>query len=132
MRKTAIILYLLIIAGCKTPSNPPPVSRFDVAIENLSRTTQQLDDLQKEKDFFTKSLEDFERQKDECGDLMDASEIARQTKAFAEWHRDIAQREKDLNIEHSMNIYAAHREILKRKATEPNQTASYTPPYRKP
>jgi hypothetical protein len=123
MIKTAAILCLLIIAGCKTPSNPSPpvVSRFDIAIENLSRTTQQLEDLRKEKDFFTKSLADFEQQKEECGDLMDANEIARQTKAFAEWHRDIAQREKDLNIEHSMNVTAAHREILKRNAEEANE-----------
>jgi hypothetical protein len=121
MRKTAVILFLLIIAGCKTPSNPPPVSRFDIAIENLSRTTQQLDDLRNEKDLFAKSIEDFERQKTECSDLLDAFEIAEQTRAFAEWHRDIAQREKDLNIEHSMNVAAAHREILKRKGIEANE-----------
>jgi hypothetical protein len=132
MRKTVVIIYLLIIAGCKTPSNPPPVSRFDIAIENLSRTSQQLEDLRKEKGIFTKSLEDFERQKTECGDLLDAFKIAEQTKTFAEWHMDIAQREKDLNIEHSMNISAAHREILKRKAVESNQTALYTLPYRNP
>ena len=118
MRKTAIILYLLIIAGCKTPNNPPPVSRFDIAIENLSRTTQQLEDLRKEKDFFAKSLADFEQQKAECGDFMDAIELDKQTKAFARWHWDIAQREKDLTIEHSMNVFAAHREISKRRAAK--------------
>jgi hypothetical protein len=132
MRKTAIILYLLIIAGCKSPSNPPPVSRFDIAIENLSITSQKLEDLRREKDFFAKSLEDFEQQKAECGDFMDANEIARQTRAFARWHWDIAQREKDLTIEHSMNVFAAHREILKRRATEPNQAALSTLPYRNP
>jgi hypothetical protein len=128
MRKTAVILCLLIIGGCKTPSNPPSVSRFDIAIENLSRTTQQLEDLRKEKDLFTKSLEEFERQKNECGDLLDAFEIAEQTKMFAEWHKDITQREKDLNIEHAMNVAAAHREILKRKAAEPNQITFSTIP----
>jgi len=132
MRKTVVILYLLMIAGCKTPSNPPPVSRFDIAIENLSRTTQQLEDLRKEKDFFAKSLADFEQQKTECGDFMDANELDKQTKAFARWHWDIAQREKDLTIEHSMNVFAAHREILKRRAAEPNQAAFSTLPYRNP
>jgi hypothetical protein len=132
MRKTAIILYLLIIAGCKTPNNPPPVSRFDIAIENLSRTSQQLEDLRKEKDFFAKSLADFEQQKTECGDFMDANEIDKQTRAFARWHWDIAQREKDLTIEHSMNVFAAHREISKRRAVKSNQTAFSTLPYRNP
>jgi hypothetical protein len=132
MRNTVIILYLLIIAGCKTPSNPPPVSRFDIAIENLSRTSQQLEDLRREKDIFTKSLEDFEQQKAERSSVLNTNDIDKQTKAFAEWHMDIAQREKDLNIEHSMNISAAHREILKRKAAESNQTALYTLPYRNP
>lgn len=133
MRLTAVILGVLFtLAGCKTPSNPPPISRFDIAIENLSRTTQQLEDLRREKDFFAKSLADFEQQKAECGDFMDANEIAQQSRAFARWHWDIAQREKDLNIEHSMNVYAAHREIFKRKAEEPNQTPVSTPPNRNP
>jgi len=132
MSRTVIILCLLIIAGCKTPSNPPPVSRFDIAIENLSRTTQQLEDLRREKDFFAKSLADFEQQKTECGDFMDANELDKQTRAFARWHWDIAQREKDLTIEHSMNIFAAHREITKRRAASPNQAAFSTLPYRNP
>jgi len=132
MRKTAIIICLLITTGCKTPSNPPPVSRFDIAIENLSITSQKLEDLRKEKDFFAKSLEDFEQQKAECDDFMDANEINKQTRAFARWHWDIAQREKDLTIEHSMNVFAAHREILKRRAAEPNQAAFSTLPYRNP
>ncbi|MGA2071442.1 MAG: hypothetical protein ABSG97_08835 [Sedimentisphaerales bacterium] len=133
MRKKVIILYLLlIIAGCKTADSPPPVSRFDVAIENLSRTTQQLEDLRKEKDFFAKSLADFEQQKAECGDFMDANKLDRQTRAFARWHWDIAQREKDLTIEHSTNIFAAHREIVKRRAAKSNQTALSTLPYQNP
>jgi HD-GYP domain-containing protein (c-di-GMP phosphodiesterase class II) len=132
MRNTAIIICLLIIAGCKTPSNPPSISRFDIAIENLSRTTQQLEDLRKEKDFFAKSLADFEQQKTECGDFMDANELDKQTKAFARWHWDIAQREKDLTIEHSMNVFAAHREIAKRRVVDQRQTALSTLPYRNP
>jgi Skp family chaperone for outer membrane proteins len=127
-----VIIICLLIAGCKTQSAPPPVSRFDLAIENLSRTTQQLEDLQKEKDLFAKSLKDFEQQKTERSSVLDANDINKQAKAFAEWHRDIAQREKDLNIEHSMNIYAAHREILKRKAAEPNQAVFSTLPNRNP
>ena len=121
MRKTAIILYLLIIAGCKTPSSPPSISRFDIAIENLSRTSQQLEDLRKEKDLFVKSLGDFEQQKAERSGVLDANDIDKQTRAFADWHLDIAQREKDLTIEHSMNVSAAHREIAKRRAAEPNE-----------
>ena len=121
MRKTVIILYLLIIAGCKTPDNPRPVSRFDIAIENLSRTSQQLEDLRMEKDIFIRLLEDFEQQKAENTGILDANEIDKQTRTFAEWHRDIAQREKDLTIEHTMNVLAAHREIAKRRAAKSNK-----------
>jgi hypothetical protein len=132
MSRTVIILCLLIITGCKTPSNPLPVSRFDIAIENLSKTSQQLEDLRKEKDLFAKSLEDFERQKAEHSSILDANDIDKQTRAFAEWHRDIAQREKDVTIEHSMNVFAAHRELVKRRAAEPNEAVLATLLYRNP
>ena len=124
MKKIIIILCLLIAGGCKTPSKSVPVSRFDIAIENLSITTQKLEDLRIEKEIFVKMLNDFEQQKTE--NALDFNTIDKQTKAFAEWHRDISQREKDLNIEHSMNISAAHREITKRKASEANQNTLST------
>ncbi|MGA2679598.1 MAG: hypothetical protein ABSF37_09910 [Sedimentisphaerales bacterium] len=127
MKKTAIILYLLIIAGCKTPDNPRPVSRFDIAIENLSITSQKLEDLRMEKDIFIRLLDDFEKQKAEHAGILDANEIDKQTRAFAEWHRDIAQREKDLTIEDAMNVLAAHREILKRRAAERNEITLANP-----
>lgn len=132
MKKTAIILYLLIIGGCKTPDNPRPVSRFDIAIENLSITSRKLEDLRMEKDIFVRLLEDFEQQKAEHAGILDANEIDKQTRAFAEWHRDIAQREKDLTIEDAMNVLAAHREILKRRAAERNQAAVSIAPLAKP
>ncbi len=132
MKKTAIILYLLIIAGCKTSSNPPPVSRFDIAIENLSITSQKLEDLRMEKDIFVRLLDDFEKQKAENTGILDANEIDEQTRAFAEWHRDIAQREKDLTIEHAMNVLAAHREVAKRRTAEPNQAVVSIVPLAKP
>ncbi len=121
MKKTAIILYLLIITGCKTPSNPLPVSRFDIAIENLSITSQKLEDLRMEKDIFVRLLDDFEKQKAENTGILDADEIDKQTRVFAEWHRDITQREKDLTIEDAMNVLAAHREVAKRRAAKPNE-----------
>ena len=127
MRKTVVILYLLIIAGCKTPDNPPPVSRFDIAIENLSITSQKLEDLRMEKDIFVKLLDDFEQQKAENTSILDANEIDKQTKVFAEWHRDIAQREKDLTIEYTMDVLAAHREVAKRKATKSNEFTLASP-----
>jgi hypothetical protein len=132
MSRTVIIICLLTIAGCKTPNNPPPVSRFDIAIENLSITSQKLEDLRTEKDIFARLLDNFEQQKAEHVGILDANEIDKQTRAFAEWHRDIAQREKDLTIEHSMNVSAAHREIAKRRTAKSNQTAPSTLPYLEP
>jgi uncharacterized protein HemY len=127
MRKTVVILTLLIIGGCKTPGNlpAPPVSRFDIAIENLSITSQKLEDLRAEKEIFTSLLADFEQQKAE--NALDTEAVDKQIKAFAEWHRDISQREKDLNIEYSMNVSAAHREILKRKEAEANEITLASP-----
>jgi hypothetical protein len=127
MRRTVIILYLLIIAGCKAPDNPRPVSRFDIAIENLSITSQKLEDLRMEKEIFVRLLNDFEKQKAENTGILDADEIDRQAMTFAEWHRDIAQREKDLTIEHSMNVLAAHREVEKRRAAEQNKITLASP-----
>lgn len=133
MSRTIIILCLLMIAGCKTPDNPPLVSRFDIAIENLSITTQKLEYLRAEKDVFAKLLDDFEQQKAEHGSILDTNEIDKQAMVFAKWHRDIAQREKDISIEHSMNILAAHREVLKRRAANhQHQTALSTRPHRNP
>ena len=126
MRKTAIVICLLIITGCQTPDNTSSISRFDVAIENLSITSQKLEDLRMEKDIFAMLLDDFEQQKTAHGSTLDANKIDKQAMSFAEWHRDIAQREKDISIEHSLNVFAAHREIFKRKAAEPNQAAFST------
>jgi hypothetical protein len=123
MRKIAVILCLFMLSGCGASGNSTPVSRFDIAIENLSRTSLQLENLQKEKDLFAKTLEDFEQQKAEYNDILGTGKANKITRAYAQWHRDITQREKDLAIEHAMNVSAAHREILKRKAEEQNQTA---------
>ena len=130
MRKTTIMLCLLLITtGCETTGSPPPVSRFDVAIENLSITSQKLEDLRTEKDIFVKLLDNFEQQQAEHGNILDANKIDKQAMAFAEWHRDITQREKDVMIEHSLNVFVAHREIFKRRAAETNQAAFSTLPY---
>ena len=74
-----------------------------------------------EKDIFVRLLDDFEKQKAEHIGILDANEIDKQTKAFAEWHRDIAQREKDLTIEYTMDVLAAHREIAKRRTAKSNE-----------
>jgi len=118
MCRKVIILTLLIIAGCKEEDPAPIISRFEISIENLSRTTQQLEDLRKEKDLFVKLLDDFERQKRDGSTFLSFIEIIQQDQTFTEWHMDITQREKDLSIEHAMNVLAAHREIQKRNSGE--------------
>lgn len=124
-----IALGLLIIAGCKTPSSPSPASRLDLAIENLSITTEQLESVQREKDFFVKVLEDFEQQKDEYGVFLNYQQIHSQMQDFENWHQDISQREQELAIEHAINVFAAHNQVAKRRLTDPNQSnlAGLTP-----
>jgi hypothetical protein len=132
MRKTVIAFGLLIIAGCKTPSSPAPVSRYDLAIENLSITTEQLEAVQKEKDLFVKVLEDFEQQKDEYRDFLNNSRLRPQMQDFEDWHQDISQREQELAIEHTINVFAAHNQVIKRRLADPNQIKFAGPPPAKP
>jgi hypothetical protein len=132
MRNTVIALCLLMIVGCRTPAHTPPVSRLDSAIENLSFTTEQLESVRKEKDFFVKMLEDFEEQKAEYGPLLNANHLRSQMQDFADWHRDISQQERQLEIQHALNVFAAHSQVAKRKAADPNQASLVSLPTRKP
>jgi hypothetical protein len=132
MRKLVIILgAFVILAGCnrpaETPAYDPPVSQYDMAIENLSITTEQIEDIRKEKDLFIKSLESFERQKNEYGYLMDVNGIRRQMQRFADWHKDIAKRERSMEVQHALNVFAAHNQVIKRKMTDPNQAIPGSP-----
>ena len=124
MKRTVIILALLItVSGCKTPAKngttTPSASLYDSAIENLSMSTEQLESVRKEKDFFVKSLEDFERQKDEYGYLLDTSRFRSQMQDFTEWHRDISRREKIIEVQHALSVTAAHSQVAKRRSHAP-------------
>ncbi len=66
MKQTTIILVLLItLMGCsrqaRVKNEITSADLFDLAIENLSMTAEELESVRREKDFFVKSLEDFER-----------------------------------------------------------------------
>ena len=127
MRNTVITLCLLMLAGCSKPARtttvPAPVSRFDLAIENLSITTEQLESVRKEKDLFVNVLEDFEQQKAEYGPLLNANQLPSQMEDFADWHRDISQRERQLEMLHALNVFAAHSQVAKRRLADANQTS---------
>ncbi|MFH1370098.1 MAG: hypothetical protein ABII09_02255 [Planctomycetota bacterium] len=122
MRNPSVILCLLMVVGCNTPSSPPPVSHYDAAIENLSITADQLESVQKEKDFFVKSLEEFELQKTEYGRFLDTRQLHSQMQDFTEWHHDISQRERNLEVQHVLNVLAAHTQVVRRRTAEPNLT----------
>lgn len=137
MKQTVIILALLItVSGCNTPAEKgtPTLSAslYDSAIENLSMTTEQLESVRKEKDFFVKSLEDFERQKDEYGYLLDAGRLRSQMRDFTKWHRDISRRERILEVQHSLNVLAAHSRVAKRRSQAPKRTPADTASPAKP
>ena len=121
MKQTMIVLVLLIIlTGCnrqaKVKNETTSADLYDLAIENLSMTSEQLEAVQREKDFFVKSLEDFERQKAEYGFLLDTGQLRSQMQDFTDWHRDIARRERTLEVQHALNVLAAHNQVAKLRA----------------
>ena len=125
MKKLAIVVgSFFILAGCNNPAqNPaynPSATQYDMAIENLSKTTNQLDAIRKEKDLFVKALESFEQQKNTYGYLMNINGIQKQMQRFSDWHKDISSRERKLEVRHSLNVFAAHNQVIKRKMTNPN------------
>ena len=132
MSKTVIVFGLLIIAGCKTPSSRTSATSYDLAIENLSVTTEQLESLQREKDIFVKSLEDFEQQKNEYSVFLSYRQLYSQMQDFGNWHEDISQREQELAMEHAINVFIAHNQVIKRRLADPNQIKLAGPPPRKP
>jgi hypothetical protein len=131
MRNTVITLCLLMLAGCNKPARtttvPTSVSRFDLAIENLSITTEQIESVRKEKDLFVNVLEDFEEQKAEYDPLLNANQLRSQMQDFADWHRDISQRERQLEMQHALNVFVAHSQVAKRRFADPNQTMLANP-----
>ena len=84
--------------------------------------------MQKEKDFFVKSLEDFEHQKAEYGRFLDNQQLRSQMQDFTEWHHDIAQRERTLEVQHALNVLAAHTQVVKRRAADQKNKVSIAAP----
>jgi hypothetical protein len=125
-----------MLVGCNRPAEtttvPLSVSRFDSAIENLSITTEQLESVRREKDLFVNVLENLEEQKTEYAAFLDSQRLRSQMQDFAVWHRDISQRERQLEIRHALNVFAAHSQVEKRKFADPNQTMLANPPPPKP
>ncbi len=117
MRNLSIILCLLLMSGCKTSGSRKPVSHFDAAIENLSITAGQLDSVRKEKDFFVKVLEDFEQQRGEYGKFLGPARLRDQIQDFNEWHSDVFQRERNLEVRYNLDVLAAHKQVTKHRAT---------------
>jgi len=77
-------------------------------------------------------LEDFEQQKDEYRDFLNNSQLRPRMQDFEDWHQDISQREQELEIEHIINVFTAHNQVIKRRLADPNQTKLAGPPPRKP
>jgi hypothetical protein len=74
-----------------------------------------------------KFMEDFEQQRAEYGLFLDPGRLGSQMQDFTGWHRDITQRERELEIQHAINVFAAHNQVAKRKSLDPNQTALASP-----
>ena len=126
MKQIALLLALfIVVSGCKGPcderTQAQSYSLYDSAIENLSLTFEQLESLRKEKDFFVKSLEDFERQKDEFGCFLNPNELRSQMQDFTQWHKDISRRERLLETQHVLNVLAAHFQVTKRRTQSSSQ-----------
>ena len=121
MRNALVIISLMILAGCRTPEETAAPTQLDIAIENLSITTQQLESVRKEKDYFVRTLEDYERQKAEYGNYLNSDGFYNQMRYFTAWHEDILRRERNLEIQYAFDVFAAHNQVAKRKLADPNQ-----------
>lgn len=107
MKKSIAIMILLICSGCGSSGEKRTVSSYDLAIKNLSATSQQLDSIRREKDLYVKVLEDFEKQKNEYGLLLDSHKVNEQMQQLADWHHDITLREREISFHHDLNVYDA-------------------------
>lgn len=105
-------MILFIVAGC---GQKRTVSSYDLAIEKLSITSQQLDSISKEKDLYVKVLDDFEKQKDEYGYMLNSHKINEQMQQLADWHRNITLREKEITFEHDLNVYDAQTQAARKQ-----------------
>ncbi len=129
VRETLVIVCLLFAAGCTSRSAGAPSAEamFDAAIENLSRTTQQLESISREKDFFVKVLNDFEEQGAQYTALLGHEQITEQMEELEAWHADITERERLIAAEHAVNVFAAHNQVARRDLFDPNRVVLASP-----
>lgn len=112
MQKILIIAVVSLLFGCTSRTVSPRASRCDAIIENLSRTTDQLNSIRSEKDYFVKVWNDSEDQLADFAELMsNSSGQDYDAEAFAKWHEDIAAREEQISRQHALNVLLAHIRI---------------------
>ncbi len=123
MRRAILLLVVVLIVGCQSQPDKPSASTADRAIDNLSRTSEQLDSIGQEKSFFTEVLDDFETQQAVYSPLLDCNRPQTdQQLAFQTWHGDIQHREDTLQRQHALNVLIAHIKASQ-MTSEPNFAA---------
>jgi hypothetical protein len=121
VQKILIIAVVLLLSGCTSRTVSPRASRYDVIIENLSRTTDQLDSIRCEKGFFVKVWNDSEDQRADFAELMFNRSGQYDAEAFAKWHEDIAAREEQISRQHALNVLFAHIKAGQMTCDNPNR-----------
>jgi len=109
MRRAILLFIVMFIVGCNSQSGKPSASTANLAIDNLSRMSEQLDSIGREKDLFADTFDDFETQQAVYSPLFDCNHPQSDAPlAFQTWHGDIQRRETALQRQHALNVLIAH------------------------
>jgi len=126
VRKKLIIIGFVIIAGC-TPAHSPvtPTSTTDRNILNLSKTSERLDSIHREKDLLINVLDELETQQTVYSGLLDGPQLtADQARAFDNWRTELTAREKRIETRYALDVLIAHIEIARLAKSDPNRIPS--------
>lgn len=115
MRNIVLTICLLTLLGCSpAQKSPEPISKRDRAIINLSKTTDQLDSIHREKDFLINVLEDLETQQDVYSPFLDDPQLTLSSaQAFDNWRANLLTRERTVATQHALNVLMAHIQASK-------------------
>lgn len=126
MRKMLIIAGFLLIPGCAPADKPAThTSPADRAIINLSRTTDQLDSIHREKDFLINVLEDLETQQAVYSPFLDDPQLTLSwAQAFDNWRANLFTRERTVATQHALNVLVAHVQATRSAPHDQNEIPS--------
>jgi len=118
LRQVLVIMAVLLVVGCGARNAPNASSTSGGPIEELARTTEQLEQVRREKDFFVEVYNDFEQQTGEFGCFLNEQQSAEQAQDLYHWREQIVDTEQTLTQQHAINVYLAHRAVTQQSSAD--------------